>query len=196
MSLELPELHRAALAATRDLVAGVGDDQWHLPTPCDDWDVRQLVNHIVAGNHWVSPLITGSTIADVGDRLDGDVLGDDPLAAYEASQAEADAAFSAPGAMEAPANVSYGPVPASIYAGHRFLDVLVHGWDLAKGTGQDATLRPDLVEACLAIAEPQADGLASSGAFGTDHDVPDEASPQDRLLALLGRHESWTAPGV
>jgi uncharacterized protein (TIGR03086 family) len=188
MTLDLPRAHRDALAETGRLVAAVGDDQWHLPTPCEDWDVGELVNHVVGGNLWVAPLMTGSTIEEVGDRLDGDVLGDDPVDAYRRSADEADAAFSVEGAMDAPANVSYGPVPGRVYAGHRLVDVLVHGWDLAVGAGLDTRLRPDLVDACLEVVVPEADVLAASGAFGEDHDVPEGASPQTRLLALLGRH--------
>ena len=188
MALDLPALHAEALAETGRLVAAVGDDQWHRPTPCEDWDVRDLVNHVVSGNFWVAPLMTGSTIEDVGDRLDGDVLGDDPVDAYRRSAEEAAAAFSADGAMEALANVSYGPVPGRVYAGHRFIDVLVHGWDLAVGTGADTNLRPNLVEACLEVVQPEAAMLAASGAFGEDHEVPEGAAPQTRLLALLGRH--------
>jgi uncharacterized protein (TIGR03086 family) len=188
MALDLPELHHEALGETGQLVAAVRDDQWHIATPDDDWDVRQLVNHVVAGNLWVTPLTTGSTIEEVGDRLDGDVLGDDPLDAYTRSAAQADQAFHAPGAMASAANVSYGPVPGSVYAGHRLIDVFVHGWDLAMAVGLDTTLRTDLVDACIEVVEPQADLLAASGSFGDDHSVPDGASPQVRLLAMLGRH--------
>jgi uncharacterized protein (TIGR03086 family) len=77
------------------------------------------------------------------------VLGGDPLSAYDASAQVAAAAFEAPAALDAPCAVSYGPVPGSVYAGHRFIDVLIHAWDLAVATGQDTTLDIDLVEACL-----------------------------------------------
>ena len=80
-------------------------------------------------------------------------------------------------------------MPGEIYAGHRFIDVLIHGWDLAKATGQDTTLDPELVEACWAVVEPQKDLLAGSGAFGGDHDIPPGASRQVQLLAVLGRKE-------
>ena len=95
--------------------------------------------------------------------------------------------FRAPGAMDAMCAVSYGPVPGSVYAGHRFIDVLVHGWDLAKGTGQDTTLDPDLAAACWAVVEPQAELLRGSGAFNTDVAAPEGADAQTRLLAALGR---------
>jgi uncharacterized protein (TIGR03086 family) len=75
-----------------------------------------------------------------------------------------------------------------VYAGHRFLDVLVHGWDLAVGTGQDRSLDPGLVEACWNVIEPQLDMLRASGMFGTDVSAPADADAQTRLLAVLGRH--------
>ena len=187
MSLDLPAIHDRALAATRVVVAAIGADQWSLPTPCDDWDVRTLVNHVVAGNLWAAELAAGSTIEAVGDRLDGDVLGADPLAAYDASAAAASAVFSAPGAMEAPCAVSYGPVPGEVYAGHRFIDVLIHGWDAASATGQDTHLDPELVEACWEVVEPQADLLAGSGVFGSGVDAPPSADRETALLAVLGR---------
>ena len=143
MDVDLPEVHAQALDMTRQLVAGVSERQWDDTSVCEDWTVRELVNHIVTGNYWAEELGSGKSIEEVGDRLDGDVLGDDPVRAYDDSAARAAAVFRAPGAMDAPCAVSYGPVPGSVYCGHRFLDVLVHGWDVAKSTGQDTTLDPD-----------------------------------------------------
>ena len=74
-----------------------------------------------------------------------------------------------------------------MYAGHRFIDVLVHGWDLAKATGQDTTMEPDLVQAALAVIEPHRELLRASGMFGEDVPVADDADDQTRLLAVLGR---------
>jgi uncharacterized protein (TIGR03086 family) len=187
MALELPKLHEQALASTRRYVANIKPDQMSNPTPCAEYDVRTLLNHIVGGNLWVAPLVGGQTIAQVGDRYDGDVLGDDPVASYDASATSAADAFNAPGAMAAPAAVSYGPVPGEIYAGHRFIDVLIHGWDLAKATGQDTTLAPELVVACRQVVEPQMDLLAGSGMFGTQQPVGADADAQTQLLATLGR---------
>ena len=169
------------------LVAGIGSDQWALETPCEGWDVRTLLNHVVSGNRWAAALAAGRTIAEVGDTLDGDQLGAVPLDAYDDSAAAAAAAFEAPGALDAPCAVSYGPVPGSVYAGHRFLDVLVHGWDLATATHQDTALDPALVQACWDVIEPQEDALRASGMFGQLVPVPPDSDPQTRLLAALGR---------
>lgn len=187
MALDLPELHAHALESTRRYVAGVGGDQWQMASTCQGWDVRELVNHIVTGNYWAGALGRGRTIEEVGDRLDGDVLGDDPLSEYEASAGDADSAFRAPGAMEAPCAVSYGPVPGEVYCGHRLLDVLIHGWDVAKATGQGTGLDAELIEACWEVVEPQKDMLIGSGMFGTAREAPPGADRQTALLALLGR---------
>ena len=87
MDVDLPEVHARALDAHARFVAGVGDDQWGDPSACDDWTVRELVNHIVTGNYWADELAGGKTIEEVGDALDGDVLGDDPVRAYDDSAA-------------------------------------------------------------------------------------------------------------
>jgi uncharacterized protein (TIGR03086 family) len=184
---DITQWHRQALHATRHIVAGIGSDQWASPTPNEGWDVRELVNHLVSGNLWAVELVSGRTIDEVGDRLDGDTLGADPVAAFDGSAEAAASAFEASGALDAPCAVSYGPVPGSMYVGHRFVDVLIHGWDLAVATGQDTTLDAGLVDSCLAVAEPQADMIRGSGLFGSNVEVPPGADAQTRLLALLGR---------
>jgi uncharacterized protein (TIGR03086 family) len=82
--MDIAELHSRALDATRGVIAGVRQGQWAAPTPCQGWDVRALVNHVVAGNLWAAELAAGKTISEVGDHLDGDLLGADPQAGYEA----------------------------------------------------------------------------------------------------------------
>lgn len=184
---DIAQAHRQALDATRPIVAAITPEQLPLPTPDDGWDVRTLLNHVVSGNWWAAELGAGKSIAEVGDRLDGDVLGDDPLAEYDRSATAAAEVFEVPGALEAACAVSYGPVPGSVYAGHRFVDVLVHGWDLAVATGQDTTLDPELVRVGIEVMEPQV-ALRNSGSFGQSVELPADADPQTRLLAMLGRH--------
>jgi len=187
MTIELAEAHAQALDNTQRIVDGITRDQMHNSTPCEDWDVAQLLHHIVYGNLWVAPLVAGETIEQVGDRFEGDILGDDVAQAYRSSARSAADAFNAPGAMDAPCAVSYGPVPGSVYCGHRLMDVLVHGWDLAVGVGGNVELPPDLVEACIEVILPQAEMLSGSGAFGSGTDPGNNVTPQARLLALLGR---------
>src|SRR5215469_12258863 len=182
---DIAELHAQALDATGRIVGGISAERWHAATPCADWDARELVNHLVSGNLWAAELAAGGTIDGVGNRLDGDLLGDDPAAAYADSAASAAAVFRRVGALEAPCAVSYGPVPGSIYAGHRFLDVLVHVWDLAEASGQDYELDPQLVLECRQVIEPQVEAFRSAGALGPEVAVPADASVQTRFLAML-----------
>lgn len=184
---DIAELHAEALEATGDIVAGIPADRWRAGTPCAGWDVRALVNHVVAGNLWAAELAAGRTIEDVGGRLDGDVLGADPVGSYAASAKAAAAAFRVPGAMDAPCAVSYGPVPGSVYAGHRFIDVFIHGWDLAVASDQDTSLDGDLMQACQDVIKPQLEAFRGAGALAGPLSVPAGATGQARFLAMLGR---------
>lgn len=192
--MNLALLHDQALRSTHAIVAMIKDDQWGDPTPCDEWDVRALVNHLVAENLWVDPLVSGHTIDDVGDRYDGDVLGRDAVAAYDSSARAASHAFHRPGAMDAPVAVSYGPVPGRIFARHRILDVVVHGWDLAVATGQAYQLDDATVQTVLDFqtesASPENAAMRDS-IFGPIVDVPADAPAWDRAIGLAGRDPAW-----
>jgi uncharacterized protein (TIGR03086 family) len=187
MTVDITGVHDRALDYCGQIVSRLRPGQMGLPTPCEGWDVRTLVNHVVSGNYWAAELASGNTIEGVGDRFDGDVAGDDWAGRYADSAKAASAAFRAPGALDALCAVSYGPVPGRVYAGHRFIDVLIHGWDLAKASGQDTTMPPDLVAACIEVVDPQLPMLESSGMFGNRVGVPDGADEQTKLLAMLGR---------
>ena len=170
--MNLPEAHERALEVSRAVVVGIGAGQWDAATCARD--------EIGASAH---EAFDDQPVAE----HDGDMLGDDPLARYDESSRLAAAAFNEPGAMERMVAVSYGPVPGSVYAGHRFIDVLIHGWDLAVATGQPTVLDPQLVQVCWDVVTPQAELLAGSGMFGDRVEVPDDADLQTRVLALLGR---------
>jgi uncharacterized protein (TIGR03086 family) len=168
-------------------VHAVGDDQWTNETPCTDWDVRALVNHLVNEALWVKPLIDGRTIEEVGDRLDGDLLGEDPRAAFDRAAAEAMAVAGEPGAPERIVHISSGDTPASEYLGELFVDFVVHGWDLARGIGADDTI--DAASAALIYEQmkPMEDAMRSWGVYGDKVEVAEGADTQTKLLALFGR---------
>jgi uncharacterized protein (TIGR03086 family) len=165
----------------------VADDSWGNQTPCAEWDVRALVNHVVGEMAWVAPLMDGRTIADVGDTLDGDLLGTDPTAAWHHACAPACDAFSATGAMGSTVHLSYGDESAAGYCDQLTFDALVHAWDLARGAGLDDALPDDLVEWAIGWASPIQEMLTGSGLFGTPVAVADDVDQQTRLLAMVGR---------
>lgn len=181
------ELYVKAMAATRRYVDAVRAEQWHAPTPCSAWDVTQVTSHLVGENLWAGELYRGRTIEQVGSALEGDLAGDDPAAAYRVSVTTATQAVTAPGAMDTTCHLSFGDTPGAEYAEQLLLDTVIHGWDVATATGQDTRLDPDLVAACLPIAEQLTSRFRSAGVFGEDLPVAADADPQTRLLAMLGR---------
>jgi len=184
---DVRDLFRSAVAEFGERVHAVRDDQLPAPTPCSEWDVRTLVNHLVYELRWAPPLLAGSTIAQVGDRFDGDLLGDDPKAAWDDATQDAVNAVEAEGAMERTVHLSFGDVPGSEYARQLFADLLIHGWDLARAIGADERLDPALVDACAAWFAQVEDGYRDAGATGPRPEVPPDADPQTFLLAAFGR---------
>jgi uncharacterized protein (TIGR03086 family) len=181
------ELHRRAVEWFGSNVAKIQDDQWGLPTPCEDWDVRALVNHLVSEDLWTAPLMEGRTIAEVGDVYDGDVLGDDPKGAWASASGAALMSTAPEGAMERTVHLSFGDFPASEYAYQLFSDHLIHGWDLARGIGASEVMDPELVAACAVWFEAMEEAYREGGAIAEHVQVPDDADAQTRLLAAFGR---------
>jgi uncharacterized protein (TIGR03086 family) len=172
-------------------LGAVDDTHWNAPTPCRDWDVRTLANHVVGELLWVSPLLEGKTIAEVGDRFDGDVLGDEPLDAWASAAADARSAASQPGAQDRTVHLSFGDVPGSEYLGQVTSDLTIHSWDLAQAVRADDRLNVALVAFVDDFLSPQIDAWRTAGAFGPALDVGPGASTQDRLLAQTGRSSNW-----
>ena len=181
------QLYARAMAATLRIIEQVSHDQWHAPTPCTEWDARQVANHIIGENLWAGELFQGKTVAEVGTALDGDLTGDDPAAAYRRSVEVARKALEAPGAMEATCHLSFGDYSGADYASQLFMDTLIHGWDIATGTDLEIRMDAELVAHCLPIAEVLTRQFRAAGVFGEDLPVPADADQQTKLLALVGR---------
>jgi uncharacterized protein (TIGR03086 family) len=111
--MNIPAMFRGAVEEFGARMRQIGDHQWQAATPDEGWSVRDLVNHIVGEDLWAPPLLAGSTIAEVGDRFDGDVLGAGPQAAWSAASAGAVAAVEADGAMNRIVHLSFGVSPAA-----------------------------------------------------------------------------------
>jgi uncharacterized protein (TIGR03086 family) len=194
MERDIIELHRRAMREFEDRVDAVGGGVWTRPTPCLDWDVRDLVNHVVGEDRWTIPMLQGKTIAQVGDALEGDLLGAEPLRAAHKAMGTAVSAFAEPGVLERTVHLSFGDAPAEEYAWQLFADHLVHAWDLAAATDGDDRLDPDLVDACAEWFGPMEEMYRKAGAIGARLDLPADAGAQARLLAAFGRDARWAPP--
>jgi len=186
--MELIEQYRRSVAGFTERLSQVRPDQWSAPTPCADWDVRALVNHIVYEERWMAPLFGGATIAEVGDRFEGDLLGPNPVVSAAEAAREAEAAVRLDGTV----HLSFGDVPAEEYLRQLLADHLIHSWDLAAAIGADRTLDPSVVRECARWYADNEDGYRSSGAVAARVPVPDSASEQDRLIGAFGRDPGWT----
>jgi uncharacterized protein (TIGR03086 family) len=173
-----------AFAAVGDLVTKVRPEQWSAPTPCTDWTVRQLVNHLIGMNRVFAALLADEPLPP---RPAADHVEDDPDGAYRDSAATLRAAFDQPGVLE---RTYRGPLGAATGAERlqiRLYDLLAHGWDLAQATGQHAELPDDVAEQSLAFVRTQLDEQARPGRFGPAQIVADDAPAIERLVAFLGR---------
>lgn len=165
----------------------VGNDQWQRPTPCTEWSVRGLVNHVVGENLWMPPLLGGQTIGEVGSRFDGDVLGSDPVQAWESARADAAAAVSDEAALARTVALSFGETEASEYVWQVAADQAIHAWDLAVAVGADDRLDAALVTAVATWFADNEEGYRAGGAIGPRPALDAAADEQTRLLAMFGR---------
>jgi uncharacterized protein (TIGR03086 family) len=184
--MEMLELLDGAFASTGRIIGNIRPDALAGPTPCSDWDVRALVNHTT----WVVARFE-RTAAGQEPSTDGpdDLVGADPAGAFDRASTANLAAWASPHALAGTRRLPIGEVPAEMAAGVNFIDTLVHGWDLARATGQDATLDPALAGAALELSKVAIrDDLRGPGKpFAPIVDVSAGASPTDQLVAFLGR---------
>lgn len=192
--MDLTTLHERTVAEFVARVEAVPDDAWGNPTPCTEWDVRELVNHVVGEDRWTPPLLEGATIAEVGDRFDGDLLGSDPAAAAReaAAAAVASVAERLPGGGQV--HLSYGDEQMAEYVHQLAADHLIHAWDLAAAAGGDTTMDPELVATTAAWFADREELYRAGGVTGPRVE-PDNDDPAVQLLAAFGRDARWSAPG-
>ena len=166
---------------------------WSMPTPCTEWDVRTLVNHVVGEDRWTKPLVDGRTIKDVGDALDGDLLGED---AKSNALAAADEALTAV-AERLPAggkvHLSYGDEDIEEYIRQLVAEHLIHGWDLAVATGQQRTLDPQLVAEVASWFREREEMYRAGGSTAARPTSARAGDPQADLLIAFGRDPDWSA---
>ncbi|MFI5709828.1 TIGR03086 family metal-binding protein [Kribbella sp. NPDC051620] len=166
----------------------VGPGDWRRPTPCTEWDVRALVNHVVGANVRYQLLLHGAQPDQIEATRSVDHLGDDALASFVATAGRMVACFHEDGALERVAHHVIGDRTGSELVSMRILDAAVHAWDLARAIGADETLNDDVVAFLLAYSLDLELGPQGHAFATTYADVSRNASPQDQLLHRLGRH--------
>jgi uncharacterized protein (TIGR03086 family) len=181
---EFTPAERAYAAAGR-LVSGVRREQLDRPTPCDDWDVRALVNHMIVGHFYFAGALRGESMDPTAEPPD--FAADDPAAAFDQASKTLLETWREAGAMERTVETMAGPMPGQMLFGMLVVENLVHGWDLARATGRSEDLEPELAGQMLAMVR-QANMPRGAGApFQPEQPAPANAGPAQQLAAYLGR---------
>lgn len=178
-----PEQLSAAAEAAGQVIDAISDDQWSRPTPCGDWTVRDLVEHVVTGNDgFTAALSEQPTAPGRTAERSGNLASD-----YGRSVRALLDAFRQPKVLEKVVGVPFGTVPGAIALHLRITELLVHGWDLAHATGQIVSFPEDLAEQEPAFTRRAlADIPAGRSPFAPPEPVSDDAPALDRLAACLG----------
>ncbi len=190
--MDTAELYRTSVAGWLQRVEAIGPGDWDRPTPCTDWSVRDLVNHVVGEDRWTVPLIQGRTMADVGDSLDGDLLGDDPQSAAAQAAEEAVREVTATLTDDLRVQLSYGEEAGDEYVRQLVADHAIHAWDLAAAVGADRDLDPALVAEVAVWFADREDLYRQAGMIAPTVATAD-TGPQAQLLAAFGRDPAWSA---
>jgi uncharacterized protein (TIGR03086 family) len=172
-----------------EIVDGVGADQWDDPTPVEGWVARDVVGHLIG---WFPALVHDLDV-HLSETPSVDA---DPKASWRVFANGVQGLLDDPAtAGLTPSNPNFGGVPLPVAVSRFFTaDVFQHTWDLAKATGQKPALPPDRCAALLAAMEPIDRLLRESGQYGPRVPVPDDADPEVRLVAFLGRDPFWERP--
>jgi uncharacterized protein (TIGR03086 family) len=181
MDLDLLALYGRASDWTATKVQGAAS-QLDDPTTCDGWDVRTLLNHMLQTQQYFVGAARGEDATPPGGSPP-DVLGGQPVADFERARAETLETFGEPGVID-----RTGPALAIAFS-----DQLLHGWDLARSTGQEATMPDGLPDAAYSMIHGRFTEEQRKGIFKPEIAVGPDASAQDRLLAYTGRDPSGPA---
>ncbi len=168
------------------LVDGTRTDQLDDSTPCAEWNVRGLLDHVIGGGHMFAAGLRGDTLEGDGSV---DLVGDDHRAAFRAAIDGFSAALAATDDLDRPVALPFGTLPAVAALQLAAGDLLVHSWDLATATGQPFDPPADFVEASYGFFQMAvSDDLRAAGLFGPAVTVAEDASPLVKLLGHAGRH--------
>jgi uncharacterized protein (TIGR03086 family) len=188
MTDPLPFL-RQATDLFDDRLAAVTRDQWTLPTPCTEWTVRDLVDHVTGGNRWAVAVLDGEQPGVALEAALGPGFGDDILDDYRQAAEAQYKGFASDGALARTCHHFVGDIDGNAFSWLRIADLAVHAWDLARATGGKEDMGQELVMAVWAVQSPRTQMIAKAGMFGTGASgtLDYEAPLQDRLLDMLGR---------
>jgi uncharacterized protein (TIGR03086 family) len=182
----------SVVATLQPVVHGVSEQQLGAPTPCTEFDVRAVANHML-GTVEAMRRVGAAEPLDPQDPwgTNGDYLGEGWRQDLSEKLRQYAQAWSQPDAWEGEA--MDGAMPRQLIGDMGYVEVILHGWDLARGTGQDLDFDEAAVERALEIMDAIGEQGRSGGAFGPEVEVADDAEPFAKVLARSGRDPEWSA---
>lgn len=183
--VDVVQLYVDALAAFGTAVRDVADHEWDLPTPATEWNVKEVVAHVVLGEAQL-PLVLAGDVVQTQASLNVELLGSSPLAAWRGTALKAIEAAKEPGVVDQVFNLDVGPVSGEQLLGYRITDNAVHAWDVMVAVGRPQPIDDQFADWLLDFWHPAAGQIEASGLFGQPQ-PPASDSLSDRLIALLGR---------
>ena len=186
-----PALMTAAAAETTRVIGHVPPGELDSKTPCTDWDLRTLLNHTILWTAYsAEQRARGQSVAE--DLMSKDFAADPGFAKdYQVQAGRAVAAWSDPNAWAGDRGVMGNATPAKDIAAMLIAETVLHGWDIAKATGQDYQCSQELADALLQTVEAQGEMFRQYQGFAAIVPVPDDADAFDRALSLSGRDPNW-----
>ena len=179
----IERIERATQHASK-AVHGMTTDQLEAQTPCSEFDVRALLNHMLGGLEMLRDAASGGSPA----MPEGDQLGAEPAKEYDERAAKLLDVIKQPGTLDKTWKMPFGEFPGQMMAGIAFVEHVTHGWDVAKATGQDTTIADDLIAECREVVEPiEAMWRSMPNVIGAEVEVPESASATDRYAGFMGR---------
>lgn len=173
--------HQRAQDAFAGVLANVGSDQLDGPTPCSEWTIRELIEHVIGGNEHVGQWSS--------NPVEPPARPDDVVGAHRTAATAAQEVFARPDGLSTTFTLPFGELPGQVFIGMRTTDVLTHAWDLAAASAQSTDIDPELATEQLAAARafvgPQFRGAGKP--FGDEQACSAERPPADQLAAFLGR---------
>src|SRR4051794_24100351 len=189
--MDLSQL-RAAQDSVVATLRWAEEDQWSEATPCGDWDVRALVDHLITGNERFVLRLVGEQPGPPPDRSGATTR--ELVDAYERTNVEVLETFAKPGVLQRVSEWPIGALPGSDALGLKITETLTHGWDLQQALGTTIDFEPRTIEEAYAWSGPMLSRIPEGrNPFGSPQECPDDAPALDKLAALLGRSPATTS---